>query len=566
MRVLSYVDDFLICYRAKNMNNIERQLQLCLNKIEKWAMENGFKFSSPKTLGMHFCNKRGLHPDPELKLYNSPIKIVSETKFLGLLFDNKLTFLPHIKMLKNKSLKALNILKFVSSTDWGADSTVLLNLYRSLIRSKLDYGCIVYGSARPSYIKLLDTVHHQGLRLSLGAFRTSPVESLYVEANEPSLENRRIKLGMQYATKLKAYPSNPAHDCVFNPLYENVYDKQPNTIQPFGLRVNTHFENSDINLDDIARIVIPENPPWLNPKPTFNFELAQHKQSEINPLLIQQHFAEIRSVTSEYSAIYTDGSKDSDRVASAAVFGQQVYSARILSASSIFSAEANAILLALKFVASSEKSKFMICSDSLSCLLAIESCKTQNPFILKIVEIYKSLFAIGKHVIFTWIPRHIGIHGNTVVDREAKNALDDPVSNCSIPYTDIKPFIVKYILKRWQDSWDQQIHNKLHEMHSLVGKTPCSYGQNRKEQVVLTRCRIGHSRFTHSYLLNNEERPEYIPCNANFSLKHVLIDCVDVADVRQTFYNANSFPNLFTNVAGDTILQFLKENDLYTKI
>ena len=99
----------------------------------------------------------------------------------------------------------------------------------------------------------------------------------------------------------------------------------------------------------------------------------------------------------------------------------------------------------------------MICSDSLSCLLAIESCKTQNPFILKIVEIDKSLVAIGKHVIFTWIPSHIGIHGNTVVDREAKNALDDPVSNCSIPYTDIKPFIVKYILKRWQDSWDQQI-------------------------------------------------------------------------------------------------------------
>ena len=53
-----YVDDFLKCYRGKNMNNIERQLQLCLNKIEKWAMENGFKFSNSKTLGMHFCNKR----------------------------------------------------------------------------------------------------------------------------------------------------------------------------------------------------------------------------------------------------------------------------------------------------------------------------------------------------------------------------------------------------------------------------------------------------------------------------------------------------------------------------
>jgi hypothetical protein len=218
-----YVDDFLICYRGKNMNTIERQLQLCLNKIEKWAMENEFKFSSLKTVRMHFCIKRGLHPELKL-LYNSPTKIVRETKYLGIIFDNKLTFLNHIKMLKNKCIKALNILKCLSSTDWGADSTVLLNLYRSLIRSKLDYGCIVYGSARPSYIKLLDTVHHQGLRLSLGAFRTSPRESLYVETNEPSLENRRIKLGMQYTTKLKVYPSNPTYDCVFNSLYEKYTD------------------------------------------------------------------------------------------------------------------------------------------------------------------------------------------------------------------------------------------------------------------------------------------------------------------------------------------------------
>jgi hypothetical protein len=61
-------------------------------------------------------------------------------------------------------------------------------------------------------------------------------------------------------------------------------------------------------LDDVAHIVIPENPPWLNLKPIFNFELTQYKKSETNPLLIQQHFAEIRSATSEYSAIYTDGS------------------------------------------------------------------------------------------------------------------------------------------------------------------------------------------------------------------------------------------------------------------
>jgi hypothetical protein len=49
-------------------------------------------------------------------------------------------------------------------------------------------------------------------------------------------------------------------------------------------------------------------------KPIFNFELTQYKKSKTNPLQIQQHFAEIRSVTSDNSAICTGGSKDSDIV------------------------------------------------------------------------------------------------------------------------------------------------------------------------------------------------------------------------------------------------------------
>ena len=122
-----------------------------------------------------------------------------ESKFLGILFDRKLSFIPHIKYLKARCLKALNLLKVLSHTSWGADRTTLLKLYRSLVRSKLDYGCIIYGSARKSYLQMLDPIHNQGLRLALGAFRTSPVASLYVEADEPSLYSRREKLSLQYA-------------------------------------------------------------------------------------------------------------------------------------------------------------------------------------------------------------------------------------------------------------------------------------------------------------------------------------------------------------------------------
>ena len=54
-----------------------------------------------------------------------------------------------------------------------ADRKVLLNLYRTIIRSKLDYGSIIYGSARKSYFEMLDFIHHQGLRLALGALGES---------------------------------------------------------------------------------------------------------------------------------------------------------------------------------------------------------------------------------------------------------------------------------------------------------------------------------------------------------------------------------------------------------
>ena len=160
-----YVDDFLICYRSKHVRTIERQLQQCLDKVDKWATENGFKFSQTKTQCVHFSQSRKLQPDPELKLGGTVIPVVDQYKFLGVIFDKKLTFIPHIKYLRAKCNKAIQLLRVIAHTDWGADRQTLLKLYRSLVRSKLDYGCFIYGSARKSYLRELETIHNQGLRL-----------------------------------------------------------------------------------------------------------------------------------------------------------------------------------------------------------------------------------------------------------------------------------------------------------------------------------------------------------------------------------------------------------------
>ena len=53
-------------YRAKTTKACERQLQGCLHKIEKWCIENGFKFSQSKTVCVHFHKKRGILDAPDL--------------------------------------------------------------------------------------------------------------------------------------------------------------------------------------------------------------------------------------------------------------------------------------------------------------------------------------------------------------------------------------------------------------------------------------------------------------------------------------------------------------------
>ena len=91
-------------------SSIERRLQLYLNKFQQWAADNGFLFSKTKPVCMHTCQKIGLHLDPQLFLDQCPIPVVEETTFLGVIFDRRLSFVPHLRYVKNKALKALNIL------------------------------------------------------------------------------------------------------------------------------------------------------------------------------------------------------------------------------------------------------------------------------------------------------------------------------------------------------------------------------------------------------------------------------------------------------------------------
>ena len=133
-----YVDDFVIFFRSKTIETIERQLQININKIIKWTIQNGFRVSANKTVAIHFCDcKDPTCPDPTLKLGDTEIRFVNEHRFLGLIWDKELTFHSHIQNLLKKCRKSLNIIKILSYSNWESDSKTLLNLFRTMIRSKL---------------------------------------------------------------------------------------------------------------------------------------------------------------------------------------------------------------------------------------------------------------------------------------------------------------------------------------------------------------------------------------------------------------------------------------------
>ena len=561
-----YVDDFLICYSSKNMQTIERQLQLCLNKIQKWADENGFRFSKSKTVCMHFCNKRKLHPDPTLLLDGTAIPLVTETKFLGLMFDSKLNFKPHIDYLRGKCFKALNLLKVVGSLDWGADRQVCLRLYRSLVRSKLDYGSIVYGSARPSYLKRLETVQNQALRICLGAYRTSPIPSLHVEANEPPMHLRREKLALQYALKLKANPTNPAHDVIFFPKYEEFYTSKPNAIRSFGLRIRPVLNDVLPDLSQVSECSFSVDPPWEFVYPEVNLSLTRDKKNYTDDHLFRVKFEELRNQYVDYAPIYTDGSKEGHKVGAAAICSWDKAQVRLPDDASIFTAELQAILMALGFITQSPLVFFIIFSDSLSSLLALMGDRCGHPYVLQILEKCSDLAFEGKRIVFAWIPSHVGISGNEKADKAAKEALGLPIADLKIPYTDFKQCIHKHLKVTWQVEWNRAVLNKLFCIKPHLGLWPFSSRKSRREEVVLARLRIGHSYLTHSFLLKDEPLPECIPCDCPLTVKHILIDCIDFALVRQKYFHVNSMKELFEEVDPSNILNFIKEIGLLYKI
>uniref|UniRef100_A0A1Y1KBA2 Reverse transcriptase domain-containing protein n=1 Tax=Photinus pyralis TaxID=7054 RepID=A0A1Y1KBA2_PHOPY len=97
-----YVDDLIICTSSENLEDIQTEMQDGINKVVEVAENIGFRFSSEKTVTIHFCRLRHEHADPVLNIRDSTVRYLPSIKILGVIFDSKLYFREHIEALENK--------------------------------------------------------------------------------------------------------------------------------------------------------------------------------------------------------------------------------------------------------------------------------------------------------------------------------------------------------------------------------------------------------------------------------------------------------------------------------
>jgi len=332
------------------------------------------------------------------------------------------------------------------------------------------------------------------------------------------------------------------------------------------MRVSGDLQAVGFKKSDVITSAIPSTPPWLLTRPAVNFTLHCSDKSNTPPEIFKHRFYELCHEFKNYYRIFTDGSKEGNRVAAAVVHRDNTKCVRLPDAASIFRAELYALLLAIDVIRRSKEKNFVIFSDSMSSLQSINGFNLDSDLVQKFLKDYTVLAKNGKNIILCWIPSHVGILGNEKADAAAKSALSLPVTRMKLPATGMYPRITKLIFDEWQEVWDCCAGNKLHAIRSTVGDYKQKTCLSRRDTVLLNRLRIGHTRLTHSYLLSGDDLPECGTCQCPLTVKHILVECVDLKDVRNEHFVGSSIKDLFDTIEAHKIIDFIKETRFYKQL
>ncbi len=132
-------------------------------------------------------------------------------------------------------------------------------------------------------------------------------------------------------------------------------------------------------------------------------DLSFFKKTDTDDLTYQLEYLMIRNQYPSYMSSFTDGSKDDERVASAACCRGYTESESLPGPASVYNAEINSLLIWLEVMANSNKTRFLR-------LFVLHASIAQRGD--QTLDEHTALAPLEFHIVFYWIPGHISIKGN----------------------------------------------------------------------------------------------------------------------------------------------------------
>jgi ribonuclease HI len=187
VRVVCYADDIMIVANGCDIATAHSRSQAAVKAIEAYNSKFlGAVFAAEKCWSMLFTRRRaGVLPG--VVVNNVVIPIVNEAKHLGVILDNRLSFLPHVKYVAARATALLQKARGALARKRALSNSTLSLLYICLIKPKLYYGIEIWGhrTSRVGIEAILNRVLRCTAIVQLGLFRTVRLETALALANIP---------------------------------------------------------------------------------------------------------------------------------------------------------------------------------------------------------------------------------------------------------------------------------------------------------------------------------------------------------------------------------------------
>ena len=555
IQTLLYADDCVIWIPGNDIKEMSLQIQSYLSKLNEWFASRGLKISHQKTTPVLFS--RGKNDNFQLYLGDHELKNNQQYRYLGVIFDKRLTWRPHLQEVALSCKKKLNILKALTHSKFCQNIQDLLRVYRSLIRSIMDYACEAYDSASPSVKGILNSIQYQALKICAHAKQGTSLKTLQVEFGEMPLEIRREMLSIRLRKRIESVPNHPMKERLIN-CWQFELCKMSNSRKPFGLRTQNLHEVIDQNLESCTK-TLPV-PFWTWHPPHVSTELNESISKQENVAVLRQHSLEmINSKWSTNLHIYTDGSKAPEEGRVAASFYvpefKYIVRKRMQNFTSVFRAELAAILLALFWIEQLPNlyRGVVIFSDSLSGLQSIKSQKEES-LIIEILIKCTHLHFKGISINLEWIPGHCGITGNEIADKAAKHALQTPdldIEN-KLNKSEFNYVLKQHCCQTWQTKWEET-NSPLRHLQPNVCKAYKISLNNRRAESIIHCLRMGNIGLNDNLRkVNRHESGHCESCEVPETVEHFLCYCPKYIITRammmsETDTQEENIPNLLTS-------------------